>query len=152
MSDDGEELVEAEGDADPPDPPEGEDGEATKESKKKDKSKSKAKKKGKKGSEPEAEPVLTFAPREDERAMAGIKRAKGFGGLAGFGLTALASYMHGELMASVLVRALAGGVIGYLVAWLAAVTIWRRIIRAELHHNYELMTRSRQAAAQAETQ
>ena len=52
--------------------------------------------------------MRTFAPREDERAMAAIRRAKGYGGLAGFGLTALASYMHGELIAtSLLLRALA---------------------------------------------
>jgi hypothetical protein len=147
MSDENDEVVDAEAEAEQA---EGEDGEAKKKGEKKDKSK--GKKKGKKSSEPDGLAVRTFAPREDERAMAGIKRAKGFGGLAGFGLTALASYMHGELMVSVLLRALAGGVIGYLVAWLAAVTVWRRIIRAELHHNYEFMTGSRQAAGQTDTQ
>ena len=81
--------------------------------------------------------VPTFAAAEDPRAMAGIRRAKGIGGLAGFGLAALAAHQGGELLTSVLLRALAGGVVGYMVAWLAAVTVWRKIIRAELHHTVQ---------------
>ena len=68
----------------------------------------------------------------DARALGEIRRWKGLGGLAGFAIAGLAAYMHGELIASVLVRALIGGIAGYMVAWVAAVTVWRRIIRAEI--------------------
>ena len=104
--------------------------------------------------EPVGEPAKlpTFAAADDPRAMAAIRRAKGFGGLGGFVLTGLAAHMHGELMSSVLLRALAGGLAGYMVAWLAAVTVWRRIIRAELQHSVETMAKRRAAAVQADGQ
>ncbi len=69
---------------------------------------------------------------DDARAMAEIRRGKGMGGIAGFAIAGLAAYMHGELISSVLLRALIGGIVGYMVGWLAAVTVWRRIIRAEV--------------------
>ena len=71
--------------------------------------------------EPEAKAPKpkTYAAKDDPRAMAAIRRAKGMGGMAGFVLTGLAAHLHGELMASVLLRALGGGVAGYMVAWLA---------------------------------
>jgi hypothetical protein len=97
------------------------------------------------------EVVPTFAAADDPRAMAGIRRAKGFGGLIGFALTGFAAHMHGELMSSVLLRALAGGLAGYMVAWLAAVTVWRRIIRAEFQRGVEAM-KQRRAAMQTEVQ
>ena len=92
----------------------------------------------------------TFAASDDPRAMAGIRRAKGLGGLAGFALTGVAAHMHGELIASVLLRALAGGFAGYMVAWIGAVTVWRRIIRAELRQTVE--TLARRVPSQAEAQ
>ena len=82
--------------------------------------------------------------------MSAIRHAKGSGGLFGFAVTGLAAHMHGELITSVLVRALAGGLAGYMVAWLAAVTLWRRIIRAELQRTVE--TIAARARAQAEVQ
>src|SRR5262249_30200617 len=93
------------------------------------------------------EPTIVSA-RADARAMASIRRAKGFGGLAGFLLTALAAYEHGGMITPVLTKALIGGIAGYMVAWVAAVTVWRRIIRAELHHSYEVML-NRMRASQA---
>ena len=91
-----------------------------------------------------------LAASDDSRAMASIKRAKGFGGLGGFAVTALAAHMHGELMQSILLRALAGGLVGYLVAWLAAVTVWRRIIRAELTSAHEQVLAARAGTRQVE--
>jgi hypothetical protein len=104
--------------------------------------------------EPEPEPVEqpTFSAADDPRAMAAIRRAKGFGGLAGFVLTGLAAHMHGELAASVLLRALAGGLAGYMIAWLAAVTVWRRIIRAELQQTIETMAKGRGAPVRSDVQ
>lgn len=98
----------------------------------------------------EATRVGRVSAADDVRAMASIRRAKGFGGLAGFGLAALAAHMHGELMTSVLLRALAGGLVGYMVAWLAAVTVWRRIIRAELARSREQALAARTAVRQAD--
>ena len=96
---------------------------------------------------PDIDDLPTFAASDDPRAMAAIRRAKGLGGLAGFALTGLAAHMHGELMASVLLRALAGGFAGYMVAWLGAVTVWRRIIRAELQRTVDhIMARTRSQA------
>ena len=90
---------------------------------------------------------------KDIRAVAGIRRAKGFGGLAGFAIAALAAELHGELAASLLLRGLIGGVAGYMVGWLAAVTVWRRIIRAELHHGLQEIESARALRAlDAETQ
>jgi hypothetical protein len=94
----------------------------------------------------------TLSAREDPRAMAGIRRGKGLGGLAGFAIAALAAHMHGELMASVLLRALAGGMAGYMLGWLAAVTVWRRIIRAELHHTIQMVAKARTPAPQGDAQ
>lgn len=87
----------------------------------------------------------------DGRALAEIRRWKGMGGIAGFAIAGLAAYMHGELIASVLVRALIGGIAGYMVAWVAAVTVWRRIIRAEILHGLEL-ARARASSTQGEPQ
>ncbi|HEY4348139.1 MAG TPA: hypothetical protein VGM80_11165 [Gaiellaceae bacterium] len=101
--------------------------------------------------EPEAATPKMISAGADARAAAAIRRAKGFGGLAGFAIAALAAHMHGEVLSSVLLRGLIGGIAGNRVAWLAAVTIWRRIIRAELHHGYETML-SRARAAQAANQ
>jgi hypothetical protein len=98
----------------------------------------------------EAARVNRVSAADDVRAMASIRRAKGFGGLAGFGLAALAADMHGELMVSVLLRALGGGLVGYMVAWLAAVTVWRRIIRAELARTREQALAARAAVRQAD--
>ena len=55
------------------------------------------------------------APAEDARAAAGIRRTKARVGLAGFCVAGLGAYAHGDVLFSAGVRALAGGVTGYLV-------------------------------------
>jgi hypothetical protein len=79
------------------------------------------------------------APAEDERASAGIRRTKARVGLAGFCVAGLGAYAHGDVLFSAGVRALAGGVTGYLVGWLVAVTVWRRIMRAETRHAIDIL-------------
>lgn len=79
-----------------------------------------------------------IAPKEDPRASAGIARAKSLGGLAGFALAVLASYSH-EPAFTVVERALIGGIAGYLVAWAVALTVWRRIMRAETRHAIDVL-------------
>lgn len=65
------------------------------------------------------------------RAAAGIARAKSLGGLAAFALVGAASLANGEPPLGSLVRAVLGGVVCYLVAWAAAVAVWRHLLVAE---------------------
>jgi len=65
------------------------------------------------------------------RAALSVRRAKGRGGLAGFALAGLASHLHGASLADTGGHALAGGVAAYVVAWLAAVAVWRSLLGAE---------------------
>ena len=74
-------------------------------------------------------PTVTLAAHP--HAAASIRRLKAWGGIGGFVLGALASWAHGGLMAGALERGLAGGVVGYLVAWFAAVSVWRHLVRAQ---------------------
>lgn len=66
------------------------------------------------------------------RAGAQVARAKAWGGLAGFALVGLLSWRAGAPIADALLRALAGGVVGYLATWAAAVLVWRHLVVAEL--------------------
>lgn len=65
------------------------------------------------------------------RAAVSIRRAKSWAGIVGFGATFLAGYVHGASFESACLRALAGGLIAYLVAWAAVVAVWRRLVVAE---------------------
>lgn len=66
------------------------------------------------------------------RARAAVRRAKGFGGLVGFVLTAFIAHSAGLTAAQVLERALLVGIGGYLLAWACAVTVWRHLVLAEV--------------------
>jgi uncharacterized membrane protein YccC len=57
-----------------------------------------------------------------------IRRAKAWGGIAGFAAAFLASHFHGATTASALERGVAGGVIGFVVVWAVAVTAWRYVL------------------------
>ena len=61
-----------------------------------------------------------------------MRRAKGWGGLAGFGLAAYLSYKAGVPTVDVGVRAVLAGLAGYMLAWACAVTVWRHLVLAEL--------------------
>jgi hypothetical protein len=66
------------------------------------------------------------------RARRSIRRAKGWGGLIGLLLVLVAS-MHGGVPAwDACVRALGGGLLGYVVGWTAAVYAWRHLAMAEI--------------------
>jgi hypothetical protein len=85
------------------------------------------------------------------RAGVQVARAKAWGGLIGFLLVALLSWRSGAPTADLLLRALAGGVVGYVAAWACAVVVWRHLVVAELravrrHHAAEA-ARRRAAAA-----
>jgi hypothetical protein len=95
--------------------------------KKQDKA-SKGRGKGKKDAE--AAPGASVAGHP--RAAQSVRRAKGFGGLAGFALALALSHSAGITHAQMLERALIAGVAGYLLAWACAVTVWRHLVTAEI--------------------
>jgi hypothetical protein len=86
------------------------------------------------------------SPAEHGRAADSIRRVKAWCGLAGFAVTGFAAHAHGDLLFTAGVRALEGGVVGYLLGWLAAVTAWRRIMQAEAKRIVELAQARRQGA------
>jgi hypothetical protein len=59
---------------------------------------------------------------------ASIRRAKAWGGLAGFAAAFVASHFHGAELSAALLRGLGGGLLCYLVTWAAAVTAWRHVV------------------------
>lgn len=66
------------------------------------------------------------------RIAARVGAAKAWGALVAFALVALASARAGAETFDVLSRALAAGVVGWLVAWAAAVAVGRSLVRAEV--------------------
>jgi len=89
------------------------------------------KKKGKKGESEEgvlAGPSVARHPRASYQ----VRRAKGWGGLVGFGLAAYLSHKAGVPTVQLGVRAVLAGLAGYMLAWACAVTVWRHLVLAEL--------------------
>jgi hypothetical protein len=89
------------------------------------------------------------------RAGAQVARAKAWGGLGGFLLVALLSLRAGVPTADALLRALAGGVVGYVATWACAVVVWRHLVVAELravrsHRAAEAAARRAAAAQRAD--
>lgn len=66
------------------------------------------------------------------RAGAYVRRAKGWGGLAGFGIAAFLSLRAGVPADQAGLRAIAAGMAGYMLAWGCAVTVWRHLVIAEM--------------------
>ncbi len=66
------------------------------------------------------------------RAAAQVRKAKGWGGLAAFVVTAYLSLSHGATPDVAGMRALGAGVLGYVVAWGCAVMVWRQLMVAEV--------------------
>jgi uncharacterized membrane protein YccC len=84
------------------------------------------------------------------RAAPSIRRAKALGGLAGFGLAVLVGVQNGEPFSPMLLRALELGLAGNLVAWAAAVVVWKRVLAAQATATVREL-QERRAAATAET-
>jgi len=105
-------------------------------SKKADKSAEKAKgeekgKKKKKGGDGVSGAVVPSVANHP-RARYQVRRAKGWGGIAGFVIAGYLSYKAGVPTFDVGVRALVAGIVGYMLAWMCAVTVWRHLVLAEL--------------------
>ena len=68
---------------------------------------------------------------EHPRAGVSIRRWKSWGGLGAFALTLAAGLLGGVEIWTAVRRALAGGVVGYLAVWAAALAVWRHLLHAE---------------------
>jgi hypothetical protein len=90
--------------------------------------KGKKNKKGKGSGDAAAGPSVAGHPRASYQ----VRRAKGWGGIAGFGLAAYFSHKAGVPTFDLGLRALIAGIVGYMVAWACAVTVWRHLVLAEL--------------------
>ena len=66
------------------------------------------------------------------RARRDIAMAKGWGGLAAFGVVLFLSLRASVPLTDGLWRALIGGMTGYVLAWGAAVAVWRHVALAEI--------------------
>jgi hypothetical protein len=76
-----------------------------------------------------------------------VRRAKGLGGLLG-ALLAMILAMGAHLpLFDVLLRGLAGGIVGQLVMWALAVAVARQLVIAEVRARYAEVTRAAAAAA-----
>jgi hypothetical protein len=94
---------------------------------KKDKTDKKGKK-GKGGADASLGPSIAAHPR----ASCQVRRAKGWGGLAGFAIAGYLSYKAGVPMFDLGARAIVAGIAGYMLAWFCAVSVWRHLVLAEL--------------------
>ena len=94
----------------------------------KDEKKDKKKKKGDDASGAAGGPSVFNHPR----ARCQVRRAKGWGGIAGFLVAGYLSYKAGVPTFDVGLRALVFGIVGYMLAWMCAVTVWRQLVLAEL--------------------
>ncbi len=115
----------------------------SKKAKAKSKSKSKGKKKDK-GAQDSAEGLLSVA--SDPRGAGYVRRAKGWGGLAGFAIAAYLSLSAGVPFPVAGERALLAGAAGYMLGWACSVTIWKQLMLAELRDAADRARELREAA------
>jgi hypothetical protein len=73
-------------------------------------------------------PSVANHPRAGDQ----VRQAKAWGGLAGFALVGFISWRAEVPFEELLLRALAGGIVAYLVVWACAVAVWRQLVVTEL--------------------
>jgi uncharacterized membrane protein YccC len=78
-----------------------------------------------------AEKPKMVSMAEHPRAASGIRTAKGLGGLIGFAVVLLGSWAHGTPVPDALLRAVAGGIGGQMLAWFGAVVVWQHMLDGE---------------------
>jgi hypothetical protein len=84
------------------------------------------------------------------RATYSIRRARGFGGMLALVLVGWLSYRAGALPVDAALRALAGGIAGYIACWMISVQVWRHLVIAEARATAERIRELRNMGA-AET-
>jgi hypothetical protein len=89
-------------------------------------------KKDKKKSKGSGDPASGLSIASHPRASDQVRRAKGWGGIVGFGIAAYLSYRAGVPTFDLGLRALIAGIVGYMLAWACAVSVWRHLMVAEL--------------------
>jgi hypothetical protein len=95
--------------------------------------KDKAPKKAKQPKKPKGAAASTTAisVSAHPRAAYSIRRAKGWGGMIGLLLVGWFSYRAGLMPVDAALRALAGGIVGYIACWMISVQVWRHLVVAE---------------------
>jgi hypothetical protein len=87
---------------------------------------------------------------EHPRAGRSIRVTKAWGGLLAFGVTGFASHATGMGLDGTALRALVGGIIGYLLTWWLAIVVWRNLLQAEARVAIErAVARRKELAARA---
>jgi hypothetical protein len=76
-------------------------------------------------------PPRLVSLHEHPSAGPSIRRIKALGGLAGFAIAVLKGFGSGAPFASTLLHGLEFGLVGNLVAWAAAVVVWKRVLAAQ---------------------
>lgn len=102
-----------------------------------DKSKAKKDSKGRKGKgEPVSEwPMISVSAHP--RASHAIRRMKAWAGFGSFVLVGVLSYDAGVEPFEAVLRALAAGVVFYVLAWMAGVALWRSLVIEEARQHGE---------------
>jgi hypothetical protein len=101
----------------------------------------------KKGKATVSETAISIAGHP--RATYSIRRARGLGGMVGLVLVGWLSYRAGALPVDAALRALAGGVAGYISCWMISVQVWRHLVIAEARAAAERVSEMRAAAAES---
>jgi hypothetical protein len=81
------------------------------------------------------------------RTARAVARAKAWGGLAGLTLVAVLALRAGLPAFDAMLRALAGGVTGYVATWAIAVAVARQLVIAEVRARHAALRRAAEAAA-----
>ena len=105
-------------------------------------------KKGKGKGKGKGKPVVGSSIATHPRARGSIRRAKAWAGLAGFAFAAVLSLQASVPVFQVGERALAAGLVGYMLAWWCGVLIWRQLIIAEQRAAIDELERRRAAGAE----
>lgn len=116
----------------------------SKKAKAKSNPKGKGKKKDKGAGEEGADGLLSVA--SDPRGAGYVRRAKGWGGIAGFAIAAYLSLSAGVPFPVAGERALLAGAAGYMLGWGCSVAIWKQLMLAELRDAADRARELREAA------
>jgi predicted lipid-binding transport protein (Tim44 family) len=114
-------------------------------------------KKPKKAKQPKAPKVAenAISVAAHPRAVDGIRRAKGIGGMIGLLLVGMLSLQAGAPIADAALRGLVGGVVGYVTFWTLAVHTWRHLVvaeaRAAAHKAREILEAAEDGASEQAT-